>query len=307
MSNTVKSRPVRKTDNDNLFYAEVRKGYVIKVTLDILAVQLSRSVICLGDDGITLRGSDDGKHVLFDLDYIRKNFKVYRCHEESSLSFKVKFLQKLVRNVKKKDSMVIKINRNRPSVVIFEIRSEGAKSVPRIEEFELAVQREEGRISQALPDGNYGHPMVIDSSEFQKIKKFTTINVKVIKVVMQSNNYISFMGGSDKVFSNKLSFGDIVDDPEDVGPDEESNEDGIMGYYEEEFNMSTFQVLIKTAGLGPQLRFYRPKIHAYPLLVEASAGDLGAFRVFIKDKNQIELEERVRKEQEEAIIVTSET
>jgi len=287
-----------------MFYAEAQKGFVVKVTFDALALRLSRSTILFKKDGIYLRDSDQRKHVLFDVSYLRANFKVYRCLTDVALSFNVKFLQKLIRNVKKKDSIIIRVDKDNPETIVLAIKSDGNKSVPRVEFIEISVQREKMKALPALPDGRYGFPMVIDSSEFQKIKKFSAVNVKVITVRMQSNNFIAFLGGSDKVFKNRLEFGELVPEPEDVGEDEEVGESGIKGFYEEEFNMNTFNMLVKMAGLGTRMQFYRPRVPKFPLLVKAQAGDLGTFQVFIKDKEQIEREERFRGDQEETLVVS---
>lgn len=283
--------------DEDIFRAEARKGFFIKSTFDTLAQRLPRSMMTFKKDGIHLREYDMGKNVLFALHFPRENFINYRCQQEFSTSIAIVCVQKLLKNVKKKDSVTIRVKADSPRVLNFEIKSEAARSAARVEYVDVDVSLEDPIPERADPDGGYKYPMSIDSGEFQKIKKFISVGVKVIKVRMQGNNFISFLGGSEKVFSNRLEYGSIIDNPEDVESDDDDfNPEGqnIPGYYENEFNMIVFSILLKMAGLGNPLLFYRPKYHQYPLKVETRAGDKGTFQVYIKDKAQLEREAKVR-------------
>jgi hypothetical protein len=70
-----------------------------------------------------------------------------------------------------------------------------------------------------LPDGGYKRPMVINATDFQKIKRLTTMG-KRITISIQRNNYLSFKCDAGNVFDSELGFGEFADDEE---ADEEWN------------------------------------------------------------------------------------
>ena len=223
---------------DKLFYADAAKGYTIKVLVDVLSGPLSRATINLTKEGILIRRADQSKVILFDSNLPRENFRSYVCRKPQRISLNLKHLQKMVRNVKKKDSMVLFIDKNNTGKLGLSIRPEGGttRRSSRTETVYIAIQEENGpnddsRLPEEHIDGDdtpskvYGYPMVIEASDFQKIKKMTQVG-KVITVKMQSNNYISFYCDLGEVFSTELEFGEIIDDPETDSESEEEQDDG---------------------------------------------------------------------------------
>ncbi len=215
-----------------LFYADAAKGYTIKVMVDVLSGALSRTTISLGTKGISIRKMDTNKHILFDIEMPREKFREYRCRKPMRVSLNLKHLQKMVRNVKKKDSMIIFVDKKRPTKLGLSIRPEGATAQrsTRIETVYIAIQVEDDPEESAdLPDtyttesgetrSVYGHPMVIGATDFQKIKKMATVGKEIV-VKMQKNNYISFYSDTD-IFSSELEFGEVMDDPESDSDDDE--------------------------------------------------------------------------------------
>ncbi len=283
-------------DND-LFRAEARKGFVIKSTFDILAQRLIWAKMSFTKKGIMMRIDDTDNTVLFDMSYPRDYFASYRCERDFSVSIPVSQVQKLLRNVKKKDGIVIRISNNDHRKLHFEIKSETSRSVPRRERINVDIVVGEIGTVVDLPDGGYNYPMVIESSEYQKIKKFSSVNVRIISLRMQSNNFIEFRGQSEKIFSDSLEYGAIIDNPEDVDDDEDNfntGDDDIPGLYQEEFAMAAFSMLIKAAALGQTMAFYRPKRKGFPLLVKLKPGEFAYFDIYLKDKAQIEFEKMVK-------------
>ncbi len=61
--------------------------------------------------------------------------------------------------------------------------------------------------------------MVIEAADFQKIKRLTTIG-KIISVVIQRNNYLSFKCDAGIVFDSELGFGELYEtlDDDDYAP-----------------------------------------------------------------------------------------
>jgi hypothetical protein len=124
--------------------------------------------------------------------------------------------------VKKKDSISLFIDSDKLGKLGIMIRPEGARKTSRFETNYIVYQEEKNYELIDLPDGKYKHPMVIDASDFQKIKRLTTVG-KTINVVMQKNNYLAFSCDAGDVYSSELGFGELLDDPESDNEDSEDD------------------------------------------------------------------------------------
>ncbi len=304
------------TTKGKIFYAEAVKGYTFKVMIDSLAVAMPRTSFRIEKKGFYHRATDQSSHILFDVDFPRENFRPYVCHEEIVFSLNLKHLQKMVRNVKKKDSIILFISKEYPDKLGLAIRPSGSTSGhnSRLETVFITItQNNQPERLLGLPEISinengdnvkvYGHAMVIDATDFQKIKKMTTVG-KIVSVEMQNGNYISFYSDNGQLYSSKLEFGEIQENPESESESEEedSNDDDkkedseIKGWYEADFHMSIFILLMKLPGLCSQMQFYSPKVERYPLKIKMHAGNLGSITVYIKDTTQIAFEDTQRRQ-----------
>lgn len=262
--------------DDYLFYAEVQKGHVIKVLIDIFSGQIPRTVFHVTQEGIKILDTDDKFTVCYNTFLERENFRAFHNERDFSFSFNLKHVNKLIRTVKKKDSVIFFIRNDDITNMVIQIALQSGS----LETNVVTVQEELEGYHDELPDkSEYHHPIAIQSSDFQKIKK-QTVNGKVIHVKMIRNDYLCFSSGSGDIYSSKLEFGSlegIEDDGEDI--------------YEVEFSSSMFSNLVKLPGLSPQLQFYcPPKDKQYPLLIRTNVGTQGKLEIFIKDKELISLE-----------------
>ena len=318
--------------SEHIFFAEAIKGYTFKVTIDSLAIAMPRTVFNVTKEGFFCRAADEPETILYDIAFPRENFRVYKCFEKKlSFSLNLKHLQKMVRNVKKKDAIVIFIEEDKPDRLYVAIKASNLSSGhnSRIETLFVTITRENEDVSLGLPEvytnekGKeikvYGFPKTIDASDFQKMKKMTTLG-KLVKVSMQEGNYISFCSDNGKLYGSNLEFGeitknvDIMDDEEQTPLDENEdpaeketsveecfNSQDIKGLYDADFHMNIFSLLMKLPGLCKLMNFYSPRIPRYPLKIQMNAENLGHITVYIKDAIQIAYEqsERERKERKE--------
>jgi hypothetical protein len=317
-----------ETTIGKVFFAEAVKGYTIKVMVDSLALSMPRTIFEVKKTGFYHRRSNDGEYILYDIDFPRENFRPYVCSNELSFSVNIKHLQKMVRNVKKKDSVTLYINKNRMDRLYVVIRPSGASAGynSRLEDLYVTISHikpEEYGDVVGLPEYYidkhnvehkvYGFPKVIDSCDFQKIKKMSTVG-KIVEIQMQKNNYISFLCTNGELYGTRLQFGQILENPENTDDEtleceeeceEEKNsnstneefdseEDEIKGWYEAEFYMSIFNMLMKLPGLCGQMQFYSPRIKRYPIKIKMQAGGLGTISIYIKDIIQIAHEQTER-------------
>ena len=279
------------------FIAEAAKGYILKVLIDALAQPLPRTYMSLDKEGISICQPESGETTLFDISIPREDFRKYKCKAPKTISFNTKHMQKLLRNVKKKDSITLFIDNKNVGKIGITIRPESSRKTIRFETNYIVYQEEPDYTPCDLPDGGYKDPVVIDSSDFQKIKRLTTVG-KIINVVMQDDNYLSFKCGTSDVYSSELGFGELKDD-DDCSDDEDSSGNTI---YESQFYSSVLNLLVKLPGLGTQMQIYRPLIDHYPLRIKVKGGQsgtsFGKYEVYCKDIPQITFEESLRSEAE---------
>ena len=208
---------------DAIFSAEASKGYVLKVAIDTLCGPLQRAILNINKHGISIRQQDQGSTILYDVSFPRKNFRGFKCKRPMVISFNLKHMQSLLKNVKKKDSIAIYIDGNQPNKLFITIRPEGTRKNTRFETNDIVYQEEKDHQPLELPDGGYRNPMVIDAADFQKIKKLTS-HGKIIDVSIQRSNYLSFKCDAGVVYSSELGFGEILENPDEDEDDEEEQQ-----------------------------------------------------------------------------------
>lgn len=192
------------------FYAEISKGYILKVMVDILTGPLQRAYLNIDKDGIKLRQSDLGNMVLYDIDLPRKNFRPFKCSKQMTISVNLKHMQGLLKNVKKKDSITMFIDPKYEGKFVIMIRPDAGKKNARTETNSIVFQEEKDYKFISLPEGGYLYPMVIEATDFQKIKRLTTIG-KFVNVTIQRDNYLAFTCDAGVVYDSSLEFGELLD------------------------------------------------------------------------------------------------
>jgi hypothetical protein len=230
-------------------------------------------------------------------------------------------MQKMLKNVKKKDCLTFFISNSDQTKLAILIQPSGVQNVgtaARAETVFLNINC----VDVIIPDlpniyinqkgeeeNVYGNPMVIDSVSFQKIKKMTSVCKTTINVAIQKNNYISFCVGDDNVMGSHLEFGELTYTPEEDyetdtsnEAEEESSEESSAEQsstekeypfvYEKDFDVSLFAPLVKLPGLCNQMEFYAPNFDGFPLKVNVtSSSGLGDVTIYLKDREYIELVE----------------
>ena len=147
-----------------LVYASIEKGYLDKVLVDILAAcGISRSTLMFSDTELRINDVDQQQAILFDGKFPRANFLNYKCVEPINVSFNTKHVQRLMKNVKKKDTITTFIanlaeGETIPQKLGLSIRPAGGNkdqqnSNARTETISVAIQVENDKeIIQPLPE-----------------------------------------------------------------------------------------------------------------------------------------------------------
>jgi hypothetical protein len=206
---------------NKVFNAEAAKGYILKITIDSLA-HLNRGHFVIDNNGIRLRQADKHNFSMYDMDYNRKYFRNFKCTRPLAISFNLKHMQSLLKNVKKKDSVTMFIDQTKPNKLFVTIRPDGPRKNTRFETNSIVYQEEKDYKLMDLPEGGYKHPMVIDGTDFQKIKRLTGLG-NPISITIQGNNYLSFKCDAGVVSDSELGFGELTDEDSESDPGSEES------------------------------------------------------------------------------------
>jgi hypothetical protein len=176
---------------------------------------------------------------------------------------------RMVRSVKKKDSIELFIEEKSPNDL-------GIKVIPK-ENNRITISYVKIQSIQNLdidiPVG-YGKPIIVNSSDFQKmIKEMSSIGT-TMKVV-SSNHKIEFSCNAGGILKRKVQFG------------EDDEDDDVSAYeYSQDFITEQLCRITKLSGLGSNMQIYTGK----PLLFTSNVGNLGKISIYIKSKEQIDTE-----------------
>jgi hypothetical protein len=235
---------MKKENSQNLLHAVIEKGYIAKVTFDALATNFSRITMNISKNGIYINETDKEtaslSYIMWSITWNRKNFMTpYVSTKKMRISLNVKNLHKMLKSVKKKDSLTFIITKEKPEElqVLIKPSTQPADSSAKTETIRLPIQQLDVSDASETPDldvlvdnsGNsvstYRSPMIIPATDFQKIKKMINVCKTNILVTIQKNEYISFEAGSENVTGNKLEFGQLTYYPENSEEDGEEEEE----------------------------------------------------------------------------------
>lgn len=266
-----------------VFHAKIAKGYVMKVLVDVLSGPLARATFIVTNTGIIIREMDSASTVLFDVSIPRGNLQEYRCRRDINFSVNLKHTQKILKNVKKKDSVTFFIKENSGTEKLgVTILPEGFKKSQRYETNFVVFKEEVMDKIVNVPDMVYHDPVVMESSDFQKIKRLIS-NSKTLNIKMIQDKFLRFKCDSQDILGHKLCYGnkDDVEEGEDIT-------------YAEEFRSLSISYLVKVPGFSSQMQFSAPTNPSFPLKVTVNmtqtACTIGTIVIYMKHVKQIDFE-----------------
>jgi proliferating cell nuclear antigen PCNA len=255
-----------------LFKAKSQEAYVIKILAELLSNNIKTGCFVIDETGIYLCMMDSQKTILIDMFLKAENFPIYKFNSKKLyLGVNLTHLYKLTRSVKKKDSIELFIEERSPNDL-------GIKVIPkennRTTISYLKIQSIQN-LDIDIPTG-YGKPIIVNSSDFQKmIKEMSSIGT-VMKVT-SSNYKIEFGCNAGGILKRKVQFGE---------DDDEDKDDISMYEYSQEFITEQLCRITKLSGLSQNMQIYTGK----PLLFVSNVGTLGKISIYIKSKEQIDSE-----------------
>lgn len=261
-----------------LFKCKTSEAYQIKVLAELLSNNLKNGCFDVDDNNITLRMVDQPRLTLVDLYLDSENFSLYKFKSDKKIciGLNLNHFHKMLKSIKKKDSLQLFINSNNPTEL-------GIKTIPkentRITTSGIKIQNIQ-KIYTDLPSG-YGKPIIISSSDFQKMcKELSSIGSININVKAR-NFYIEFIADADDILKRKVRLGETNDS------DSDSEQDDNYTVYNGTFTTDQFVRINRIAGLSHNIQIYTGS-GDLPLLFRTNIGSLGRVSIYIKSKELVQ-------------------
>ena len=258
-----------------LFNCKTNEGHIIKILAELLQNNIKTGCFTIDEKGIRLRMFDSNKRILIDLELNADQFSLYKyAFEEPSIAIGLNqnHFHKMLRSIKKKDSISLFIEKENPSDLGITIIP---KEANRITTSTIKIQN----VQQLHIDevSGYDKPIIVPSNEYQKMCKDMSNIGNIIKVSSKRYN-IKFSCNGGSVYSREVMFGEIEKDIE-----EEEKE--IV----QEFETEQLSRIAKIAGLSSKMQIYQDEDSA--LLFKSQVGNIGKISIYVKSKKEIEVEE----------------
>lgn len=255
--------------NQYILKARTRDGFGLKVIAEYLSNQIKFPTFQVTDKGITLRATDQPREILVDWVCEKENFTVLKCPKPLFFQVNSSHFYRLVKAIKKKDSITLFINESSPMQL--GIRVEQAEDTAEKITTYINITYVSPEVI-TLPD-EYGNPRIITSKPFQKLKTLQAIGNEM-KITVGSVGCIKFFVNGKNLFSREVSIGEDTDDEDQV-----DNHQNTQTY-----TTSHLTQLTKCAGQSANISIYHHE--ELPLWIKMRA--LGVLSVYIKSKELIE-------------------
>ena len=271
-----------------IFKAKTNSAYIIKILAELLQNNIKTACFEIDDSGIKLCMMDHHRTILIQVSLESENFTLYkfRSKEKLFLGINLNHFHKMLKSIKKKDSMCLFINDESPTDL-------GIKVIPkennRITTSFVKIQGIQ-TIDIDIPDG-YGKPIIVISSEYQKMCKDMAHIGSNINVVSR-NFHIKFRCNAGGVMKRNVEFGETEDSDEEDDYDSKK-----FPEYNQDFDTEQLARITKIAGLSNSMHIYTQ--NGSPLLFKSSVGSLGKISIYIKSKDLLEKENNVYNSEED--------
>jgi proliferating cell nuclear antigen PCNA len=261
-----------------IYKAKTKEAYSIKVLSELLSNNLKTGCFGVTESGISLRMVDTHRpyKTLIDITLEAENFSLYRFNMSGrmDLGLNLNHFHKMLKSVKKKDSIELYIDDSDETDLYL-------KTIPkentRVTTSSIKIQSIQN-LDIDLPTG-YGKPVIVSSSEFQKMAKDMLSIGTTIKVTAK-NFHIEFACNAGGVIKRKVELGELDDVDTDT--------DESTPVYQQEFSIEQLTRITKIAGLSGTMQIF-PSV-GLPLLFRSSVGSLGKVSIYIKSLEQVEKE-----------------
>jgi len=266
-------QPEEKT----IFRCKTNDAYTIKMLFELLHNNIKTGCFELHKDGIQLCMTDSNRRTLIDVKILAREMNFYLLEPDHlRMGINVHHVYKMLRSVKKKDSMIMFINESNPSDLGIQIIP---KDQTRLTTSFVRIQNIQN-LEIEVPTA-YEHSVLVCSSEFAKMCKDMLQMSQTIHIRSTKFN-IRFTCNLGSVYSREVMLGETGLMNNNVSIKENEM------IFEDNFDTEQLSRIIKVASLSSSMNiFCRPD---YPMYIHTKIGLIGNICLYLKSKAQIEAE-----------------
>ena len=257
-----------------IFKAKSKEAFVIKILGELLSNTLPFSQFTINEKGIFLLQSDDHRNQLIDIALHRENFTLYKCSQEINFLINSSKFYKFLKNIKKKDSITITIQKHDDDILSLGICVEQMDNNNRLTT-NIRIGSYQPEVME--PPTGYENPFIMSGKEFQSIKNLHHSSDTMS--VTTRGEWIRFLVTDDDRHDRKLEVGNN-------GQDDENREYQSCS---KTFRTSYITSLCKCAGQSGNIQVFLSE--DLPLKIKLKAGNLGEISVYIKSLEMISEED----------------
>jgi hypothetical protein len=277
------SNPNMNNPKDYIFRAKTKEAFVIKILSELVSnAHIKYAPFRIDQEGIHLSQSDVFNQQLINFTLNRENFTGgWRCTEPLNFSVNSSHLYKLLKAIKKKDTITLFIRHDDPLKlgICVETQDENNMTNTYI------------RLSKCQPEvfnepTGYPTPTITSNKEFQKMKVLHNISKTMLVTCPRPGGLVKFYCDAIEVYQREVILGTD-------NQDDDIKEDQIEEY-KQTFHTTHITGLTKCANQSGNVQIYvAPDL---PLKFKMKAGLLGDLTIFIKSIERINLEKKMAKE-----------
>jgi len=258
------------TEKTYAFKAKTVEAYTLKSLSEVLQNILTDVCFSFDKDGIRLLTVDNKRpaRLLVHLQMKGEAFDEYICPKPLSVGINLQHLYKMCKSIKKKDSIVLFIDKNTLGLLgVTTIQADTGQPVTS----HIKIQKL-SQVETLIPD-KYGHPIHIATNTYQKMcKDMQGISNEIH--VQSKGPFLKFRCEVEGMYDREVKFGDEVENDEEYE-------------YSDSFHTKSLSQLIKVSGLNNRMQVFTPPNDDVPLKMSINTGQLGILEIFIKSIDQI--------------------
>lgn len=261
-------------EKNTIFRCKTNDAYTIKMLFELLHNNIKTGCFELHREGIRLCMTDSNRRTLIDVKINAREFNFYMLTPETlRMGINVHHVYKMLRSVKKKDSMIMFINESNPSDLGIQIVP---KDQTRLTTSFVRIQNIQN-LEIEVP-GPYDNSVLVSSCEFAKMCKDMLQMSNTIHIRNTRFN-VRFLCNLGSVYSREVILGETgmssITDQEDFT-------------FQEDFDTEQLSRIIKIASLSSSMNLYcKP---GFPIFIQTKIGSIGVIGLYLKSRNQIESE-----------------
>lgn len=274
-----------KVSKGVFFRAKTLEAYGMKVLTETLQFYIKEGGIFeFVPQGINICCIDQGvnkQHRVFIRGQLKKeNFNKFTCEAQRTTTVNLTSLHKMIKTIKKKDSLEMIIDSSETKHLNFRIQTGSTAANYSNSSVNITDTQ---RIQMNDMDYDLGEPIVIPSKEFQKMCRGLNGIAREMEITCTNKGVVrcfcagSGVGHKDHVFNDEV---------------EDDNKQPVYIVYRQHFPTRYITICSKLAGLGTNVIMY-PTSENHPLTLKMHVASLGEIYLSIKSNEQMEIERGV--------------